>query len=294
MEYVRLQLDSKDSSFDLERHGKPVTALQNTLNVWREKVYGDKLSPIAVDGVFGKETECLVVEFQLRLLVSELGMNAADGVVGDITWRSLLKATTVTYEILNNDRVFSQHYSWVHDLPEDEDVDLLSIQTKALQFAIDEIKSGAKEIGGNNKGGYVKKYFSPFSPGTESLWCAAFVSWCYFEAAGKDESAMPFKCTAASRGIFKQFENAQLVHYVDDSYKPRPGDLAVWGRCYSNNPAAGHVAIVHSYSDGVLRTIDGNKGDFPAYVRGIEYPDDSWRKLLIGFCDVGAAIQKHG
>ncbi len=62
----------------------------------------------------------------------------------------------------------------------------------ALKVAIDEILAGAGEIGGNNKGKFVKKYLQPTGLPEGNSWCAAFVSWCFLQASGGDMKKMPF------------------------------------------------------------------------------------------------------
>ena len=50
----------------------------------------------------------------------------------------------------------------------------------------------------------------------------------------------------------------------------QPGDLVFWWR---DQPSSwkGHVALVHSVTDGILYTVEGNKGGFPAPVKIFDY-----------------------
>ena len=54
----------------------------------------------------------------------------------------------------------------------------------ALAVAINELTSGAKEIGGANSGLWVRKYLIELAP-EGSSWCAAFVSYCFANSGFK-------------------------------------------------------------------------------------------------------------
>ncbi len=53
---------------------------------------------------------------------------------------------------------------------------------RALATAIEELKDGAGEIGGNNRGPHVKKYLNDLAPEGQP-WCAGFVSYCFSKNA---------------------------------------------------------------------------------------------------------------
>ncbi len=100
-----------------------------------------------------------------------------------------------------------------------------TIGRSALLASIDELKNGAGEIGGNNKGKWVKKYLQPVGLGEGNPWCAAFLSWCFLQAAGGDKKKMPFRYSAGARDIFNQLKNNGLSFKSDDtSFIPQPGD----------------------------------------------------------------------
>lgn len=121
----------------------------------------------------------------------------------------------------------------------------------ALKVAIEEIGKG--EEGGNNKGPHVKKYLNGIvDPPAE--WCAAFVSYC-FKNSGQP---MPYGYSLGARDVLKRMKDKGFGIEVDAAHPPLPGDVIVWWR---NAPSGwqGHVGIVHSYKDGLVHTIEGNK-----------------------------------
>ncbi len=148
---------------------------------------------------------------------------------------------------------------------------------RQTRTAADELKNGAGEIGGNNKGKWVKKYLQPVGLGEGNPWCAAFLSWCFLQAAGGDKKKMPFRYSAGARDIFNQLKNNGLSFKSDDtSFIPQPGDIAAWWRV-SKTSGFGHIGIVHHYKDGFLYTIEGNKA---ANVAGFDYVKTSMDKIL--------------
>jgi hypothetical protein len=149
------------------------------------------------------------------------------------------------------------------------------IGRKALQFAIDEVLAGAGEIGGNNKGKFVKKYLKPTGLPEGNSWCAAFVSWCFLQAVGGDMHKMPFKYTAGARNIFNQYRSKGWI--IDNNTAvPQPGDIAAWWRV-SLPSGLGHIGIVHHFEDGFIYSIEGNKA---AKVAGFTYTKTRMDKFL--------------
>lgn len=148
---------------------------------------------------------------------------------------------------------------------------------RALHFAIEELKAGAGEIGGNNKGKWVKKYLQLIGLPEGNSWCAAFVSWCFLQAADGDKSKMPFKYTAGARNIYNQFRDKGW-HFLstDETFIPQPGDIVAWWRV-SMPSGLGHVGIVHHFEDGFIYTIEGNKA---ANVAGFSYVKTRLDKIL--------------
>lgn len=80
---------------------------------------------------------------------------AVDGAIGPVTWSHLCTGDT--------------------------------LHERIIQHALCELYGGAKEIGGNNKGPWVKKYM-----GVEGQpWCVGFATWCYRQARKLFREAYP-------------------------------------------------------------------------------------------------------
>jgi len=127
---------------------------------------------------------------------------------------------------------------------------------KADIVSVAQAEIGHGEIGGNNKGAYVRQYLN----GQEGLpWCAGFVSYCLKEA-GMD---IIYTLRAKSfLGIGKRLAKTEL----------RPGDLAVFSR-----KGGGHVGIIEKLDGQGFISIEGNVGEYPAKVRRIRhgFPEQS-------------------
>lgn len=154
----------------------------------------------------------------------------------------------------------------------------------ALKFGLEEMRKGARELIGNNRGEFVAKYHrvDPSALDDDWAWCAAFVSWCVKQASDSLDMDMPFKYTGGARDILNQAKKATTPAYVVDTKdggEPRTGDLVVW---YRDKLAGwkGHVGIVHSFENGILYVLEGNRGRFPAPVRVYDYVWGRMPKLL--------------
>jgi len=123
----------------------------------------------------------------------------------------------------------------------------------ALAVAIRELKSGAKEIGGNNCGLWVKKYLDGLAP-EGSSWCAGFISYCFANSG----FSMRFDYTVSARDLLNQFRNKGWCYNPNEKLAPEPGDIVVWRRTKPNS-WQGHAGIVHHFHDGKLYTIEGNR-----------------------------------
>ena len=149
-----------------------------------------------------------------------------------------------------------------------------------LQNAIADIGKG--EEGENNWGPYVKGLLDGVNIDFPASWCAAAV-WNWIESAIGFENhfgADILKITRLETPSAKAMYNAcrELGWLVTD---PQPGDLVFFKRPGENWYA--HVGIVEDVSlkdqsigaefnkFRLIRTIEGNKGPFPAKVRRYEY-----------------------
>ena len=134
----------------------------------------------------------------------------------------------------------------------------------------------AREIGGNNRGPFVRKYLAPAGLDEGDSWCAGFVSWCFMQASGGDKAAMPFTYIASARTLLAEFKQQGWASAPGSGYLPQPGDVVVWWRV-SLAGWQGHTGLVHSVQDGMLYTIEGNRSP---RVQGFSYVLSRMDKLL--------------
>jgi hypothetical protein len=219
---------------------------------------------VPITGIFDTATYNAVANFQGSHLDKQGQPLQIDGKTGDLTLWALqnprTKAATgfIDYKIMP-DASFGGS----------------PVGRQALQVAINELKAGAGEVGGNNLGPWVKKYLDPTGLPEGNSWCAAFVSWCFLQAAGGDRQKMPFKYSAGARDVFNQFKSKGWI--LDNATElPAPGDVVVWWRV-SLPSGFGHIGIVHHYEDGFVYTIEGNKA---SSVAGFSYVKTSMDKFL--------------
>lgn len=211
--------------------------------------------PLAIDGHFGP----LTLEAVYALQASHIGPDGrpltVDGVVGPVTWWAL------TTE--NQTGAFGGP-TGAFVMPARTPLGRL-----AITCARGEMVSGAREMGENNAGPFVEKYLAPIDRKT-GAWCAGFVSYCVRTAAAELRESMPFDYSGTARGILAQLEQTN---------EPMAGDLAFWWRVAPTS-WQGHVEIVTHVADGVLWTIGGNRGRYPAPVRAFSYVIERESKML--------------
>ena len=147
----------------------------------------------------------------------------------------------------------------------------------ALKVAMQEMDAGHGEEGSDNHGQYVRTYLNGVAEG--SSWCAGFVSYCFHQGIGHNGV---FGYTAGAQEIHKKMKALGHAYVASLSNPPQPGDIIAWRRVDPTNVAStswqGHVGIVHSFRDGLLWTIEGNRGPFPSKVQTFRYP---WPALVV-------------
>ena len=203
--------------------------------------------------VFDSRVRAAVEEFQARHVDSRGHPLQVDGKVGELTWWALRHA--------DNTDILSTPV----------DTKFFTVQPggslpgrTALEVAIQEMSYEAREIGANNSGPWVEKYLNGITP-TPANWCAGFVSWCFSQVPG----GIPFNYHLGARNIRNQFQRKGWT-YAPQTQSPEPGDIIVWWRGQPDS-WKGHIGIVHHHSNGILYSIEGNKGGFPAPVRVFDY-----------------------
>ncbi len=147
-----------------------------------------------------------------------------------------------------------------------------------LDVALAEYRRGAGEAGGNNCGPDIRTYLDGrAAEGAD--WCAGFVSWCFREAAAKLGRPMPFVYSLGARDIRNQFRRRGWDYLPGPENLPRGGDIVVWWRGAATG-WQGHIGLVHSCADGILTTIEGNRGAFPSKVGRFRYVLSRMDRLL--------------
>jgi hypothetical protein len=192
-----------------------------------------------------------------------------DGIVGPVTWWALEHTET----------------NLAFDAPESMALDRIpdggsERGRAALQVALDEIAAGAGEGGKNNDGPFVNKYLNGIvRPPAE--WCAGFVSWCFDQGPG----GCPYGYTLGARDTLHRCR-VRGWGYDHRAEMPQPGDIVVWRRGPIDG-WLGHAGLVlQTTQGGMLHTIEGNKGGFPARVRTFSYVLRAMDSLL-GYARVG-------
>jgi uncharacterized protein (TIGR02594 family) len=141
---------------------------------------------------------------------------------------------------------------------------------RAEVVSVAQSQIGLGEVGGNNKGIYVRKYLN----GRENLpWCAGFVSYCL----KKDGYNIPYLLRAKS-----------FLDYGQKVNNPKAGDLIVFSR-----QGGGHVGIVEKVAKETITTIEGNTGDYPSKVKRITYKRNHIKNFL-AFVRLYAKLQREG
>jgi hypothetical protein len=219
-------------------HGPQITELQQLLV---QRGYAADINT-----TFDTATWQALRAFQTQNLDQHGQPLVVDGVAGPLTWWSL------------------QHPKPFIKTPTAVDYATLpasggsTLGRAALAAAIGELKANAREIGGDNRGPFVRKYLAPAGLDEGQSWCAGFVSYCFMQASGGDKAAMPFAYNAGARTLLAEFKQLGWASAPGSGYVPVPGDVVVWWRV-SLAGWQGHTGPVHSVADGMLYTIEGNR-----------------------------------
>ncbi len=224
----------------------------------------------AATDAFDARVRTAVLGFQSQNLDERGRPLKVDGIVGPVTWWALQHPKT-------NPAHAADEATRLDRLPPGGS----PRGRAALRVALQEVASGAGEEGGNNRGPFVRKYLNGIiAPPAD--WCAGFVSWCFDQPAG----SCPFGYTLGARDLLRRCRARGwgFDHRVE---LPQPGDMVVWRRGPIDG-WQGHVGLVFEASEGgMLYTIEGNKGGYPARVRSFSYVRRALDTLL-GYARVGS------
>lgn len=149
---------------------------------------------------------------------------------------------------------------------------------RALAVAIKEADARHGEKGSDNHGPDVRRYLDGREP-EGSSWCAGFVSHCFREALGYEAV---FGYILGAQALHNRMRKLGYAYDAAMSNPPQPGDIIAWRRIDPAKAAEtawkGHIGIVHSFQDGILWTVEGNRGPYPAVVKSFRY---SWSDLVV-------------
>lgn len=149
---------------------------------------------------------------------------------------------------------------------------------QALEVAIEEAADKSGEEGEDNHGPDIRRYYDGHADEGAS-WCAAFVSYCFRKGLGRDAD---FGYLIGAQAIHNRMRALGHAYPASLQDPPQPGDIITWLRIDPTDPEGtawqGHVGIVHSFQNGILWTIEGNRGSYPSKVKAFRY---SWSDLVV-------------
>ncbi len=226
--------------------------------------------PLSADGGYGTNTRDAVELFQTRHTDLEGAPLVVDGEVGSNTWGTLFGRAAV------------------HESPATAEDDLLE---QAIEIATGEI--GVREDPmGSNRGKRVEQYQASVGVDPGEPWCAAFLFFCFREAAKALKVPNPVIKTGSvldhwNRARDKGIKTLLHDEALDDPSKVKPGMIFI----ISTGGGNGHTGIVTRVAGGKLETIEGNTNDGGSR-EGIGVFDRTGRSIASinrGFIDYGTA-----
>lgn len=220
MEYPKRVIEQGEKSV------KVVKAIQERLNA-------TGCGPLQGNGTFGPKTVTAVKIFQSTHRDQLGNPLEIDGKVGAITWAALFGTLAV---------------------PVIED-GAKALPAEALKVAISQV--GVMESPeGSNSGPQVDAYLKSVGLGPGYYWCAAFVYWCYQQAAANLARANPVFKTAGCVNHWNQTK-AKKIAAADAVENPallKPGQIFI----INHGRGAGHTGMLEKIEGGFLHTIEGN------------------------------------
>jgi len=176
------------------------------------------LTILNVDGIFGPATEAALMKFGVGKVLTAEAIKLIEG--------SVIKVKPQPYP------------NWLDTM---------------LTIAFGEMKAGAREIGGNNMGPWVRKYMDG-NEGKEWPWCAGFSLWCVKQAALPFKP--PIKEKYSSGRIGKEAKSKGWL--TKDIKKVYPGCLFLVEDPDKNPSLYQHTGIVAEVGPDYIVTIEGN------------------------------------
>jgi hypothetical protein len=168
---------------------------------------------------------------------------------------------------------------------------MTDIGEAALAVAMEELAAGVREVGGNNRGPRVEEYQRAAGGQPGEAWCAAFLVWCFREAARRLGVVTPFPRTRSALRVWTLAD--PVCHVVT----PARGRVAV----LDHGKGLGHVSIIEAvHDDGSISDVSGNTNSVgsragDSVARHAWHPDNAQTERgarLVGFVDFGKALTR--
>lgn len=195
---------------------------------------------------FGPKLKGEVAYFQSTHLGPDGVFLKGDGEIGPRTWWALLNPT--------GDAQRSHIIAPLELQVGTQKWSISELRTKVLQVLLAEHKAGVREVpDGSNGGDGVDKYIQGVG---RVPWCALSQSWAHKEALGE----YPDNTRYAHVQTWWREARANGTGFLKSSYRPVPGDLAVW--CFAGG--TGHISRVVAVdpADPLLTNcVGGNEGN---------------------------------
>lgn len=220
--------------------------------------------PLDVDGILGPLTREAILAFQAQHVGPDGRPLTVDGIPGPLTqW-----ALTTNVQAVPSDQLtpFVRRGRARCELGD-----------RAIDVMVAELRAGAREVNANNEGPFVEKYLAPLGR-TSGAWCAGITSFAVHTAAAELGREAPFAYSGTARGILNELARKGLT-YEPGELTPMCGDLMVWWRGTPDG-WQGHIEPITDYEAGVVWTIGGNRGGYPAPVRQFSYVLEREQRLL--------------
>jgi peptidoglycan hydrolase-like protein with peptidoglycan-binding domain len=203
------------------------------------------VEPLAVDGLFGRNTEAAVELFQARHTDADGSPLILDGLVGADTWAALFgpKSVPVSDARAGDSTFFSE----------------------VLEMALREVGI-LEEPAGSNRGRRVEQYQRSVGLARGTPWCVAFVYWCFQAAAQKQGIPNPMAKECRTGGVLDLWTRAcgarkvnivRTTEAFNDPAKVKPGMIFV----ISTGGGMGHAGLVSRVVGNRMETIEGNTND---------------------------------
>lgn len=133
------------------------------------------------------------------------------------------------------------------------------IRTAMLDFAKQHLKAHPREVGGQNKGPWVRLYMSG-NEGRDWPWCAGFVTFVMNQASELTELPKPIRGSVSCDSLAEQAKNAGLFAPESQlgNQPPPPGAIFLVRRTSTDWT---HTGLVSAAEPSRFFTIEGNTND---------------------------------